>query len=100
MRAVKSNAKRQSLGLTIPVATRQARKIVDQVMPPGAGATVESRSSADPVTLERVIITTVTFPANTSDVQRISLTTGLGADDGRTLVVADSSITVTRKVAA
>lgn len=94
MHPVKSNAKRQNVGLTIPVATRQARKIVDQIMP-GAGATVESRGSADPVTLAPVIITTVTFPNNHPESRM--LVSALGTLAGVTAVKAESArITITR----
>jgi hypothetical protein len=47
--------------LTITKATAQARRHVDKIMP-GVMATVESRLTADPVTLEDLMITTVTFP--------------------------------------
>ena len=69
MRTVKSNAKRQSLGLTVPVATRQARQIVDRVMP-GVMATVQSSQTYDMPTGQMVIYTLITFPptADASDV--------------------------------
>lgn len=98
MRAVKSRARKQNVGLTIPVATRQARKIVDEVMP-GVGATVESRGSADPVTLERQIVTTITFPASIYGHyvgMYAKLMTLPGYVSGHT---TDCSITITRKVA-
>lgn len=98
MRAVNSKARKQSLGLTVPQATREARRIVDQVMP-GVGATVESRGSADPATLERVIVTTVTFPANHAATAKSLLPFRLSGLLGvMRMVDADSSITITRSV--
>jgi len=97
MRAVKSKGGKQNLGLTVSKATRQARTIVDQVMP-GVMATVESKPSWDLATDVETVTTTITFPASTDDVTRISLLAGLGADDGRTMRIADSSIVITRKV--
>lgn len=47
--------------LTVQTATRQARKHVDALMP-GVMATVESKGTADPVTLEPIMRTVVTFP--------------------------------------
>lgn len=96
MRAVKSNARKQNVGLTIPMATRQARRIVDQVAP-HAGATVESRGSADPATLERVIVTLVTFPANS----RVSLQLAAALEQLAGVVdyrAADASVVLTRTV--
>ena len=54
--------KPHNLGLTIPVATRQARAIVDRAMP-GVGATVESKHSHDPATDTPTVTTTITSPA-------------------------------------
>jgi hypothetical protein len=64
-----SKARKQNLGLTVPVATRQARKIVDAAMP-GVNATVESRFGHDLDTDTPTVITTITFPetADASDV--------------------------------
>jgi hypothetical protein len=96
MRTVKSNAKRQNVGLTVPVATRQARKIVDQVMP-GVAATVESKLSHDLATDTATVVTTVTFPANLPAAKRFAVQANLLT--GRIgMVVADSSIVITRKV--
>lgn len=91
-----SKARKQNLGLTVPVATRQARKIVDAAMP-GVNATVESRfgydSEADVVT----VITTITFPATDSrtvtdlDNALYRLSGWWGSRK------ADSSIVITRK---
>jgi len=98
MRTVKSNAKRQNLGLTVPVATRQARKIVDAVMP-GVMATVESKLSHDMATDTATVVTTVTFPAGHPNV--FELGDALHALPGGMWLVpiyADSSIVITRKV--
>jgi len=98
MRTVKSNAKRQNLGLTVPVATRQARKIVDAVMP-GVMATVESKLSHDLATDTATVVTTVTFPAMVGSRVRFELDGELykltGWWGSR---IADSSIVITRKV--
>jgi hypothetical protein len=69
MRAVKSRAAKQNVGLTVPQATRQARAIADQLMP-GQGVTVESRQSHDTDTDTPTIVTHITFPqtADASDV--------------------------------
>jgi len=61
--------------LTVQTATRQARKHVDALMP-GVMATVETRGSADPTTLEHLMVTTVTFPHQ--HVNRLSLQVALG----------------------
>ena len=89
-------ANRKPAGLTVPQATRQARKIVDAVMP-GAFATVDSKMGWDAGQDVQVVVTTVTFPA------------GQGGRTGAALLLADlpgyvsrrvgdSSITITRKV--
>jgi hypothetical protein len=69
MRAVKSRAAKQNIGLTVPQATRQARAVADQLMP-GQGVTVESRRSHDTDTDTPTIVTYITFPeaADASDV--------------------------------
>ena len=72
MRAVKSKARKQDLGLTVPVATRQARAIADRLMP-GQGVTVESRRSHDLTTDTPTIITHITFP-ETADASDAALT--------------------------
>ncbi len=46
--------------LTVPQATRQARKHVDLLMP-GTMTTVETRGTADPQTLAPLMRTVVTF---------------------------------------
>jgi hypothetical protein len=96
MLIAKSKARKQDIGLTVTQATRQARKIVNSgLMMPGPFATVDSRKSADPVTLEPVIITTITFPANEHGAALLSIELlRLGGQ----MIVADSSITVTRKI--
>jgi hypothetical protein len=68
MRAVKSNARKQNTGLTVPQATREARRLTDKLMS-GQGVTVESRHGA----LEAgtpTIVTHITYPetADASDV--------------------------------
>lgn len=95
MRAVKSKGGKQDLGLTIPVATRQARKIVDKVMP-GVMATVESKDSWDLATDTQTITTTITFPAGhiCADLLYVTLNRSIVG----TIRYADSSIVITRKV--
>jgi hypothetical protein len=100
MRTVKSNAKRQNVGLTVPVATRQARKIVDAVMP-GVMATVESRLSHDLTTDTPTVVTTVTFPANIDQSARVALGVALRVqlpNHFTDMREADSSFVITRKV--
>lgn len=86
-----------STPLTVALATRQTRKIVDQVMP-GAGpnVSVESRGSFDLDTDTQLVITTVWFPRNADDASTLGTALRPLADGG--MKVADSSITVTRKV--
>lgn len=62
-RTVKSTARKQDLGLTVTKATSQARRIADRIMP-GAGVTVESRTSWDPTADVATVVTTITHPAN------------------------------------
>lgn len=95
---IRSTTKRtQNLGLTVPVATRQARKIVDKVMS-GVMATVESRSSFDLKTDTAIIITRITFPAG--DLRAVFLYADLArlSDQHGEMRYADSSIVITRKV--
>lgn len=89
-----SKARKQNLGLTIPVATRQARAIVDRVMP-GVMATVESRSSHDLQADVPIVITTVTFPRMHDGISdlRAALHSLTGIRDIKTEC---SSITITR----
>lgn len=61
MRAVKSRATKQDVGLTVPQASREARRITDKLMP-GQGVTVESRRSHDLATDTPTIITYITYP--------------------------------------
>jgi hypothetical protein len=96
MLKAKSNAKRQNLGLTIPVATRQARKIIDQVMP-NVMATVESKYSHDLATDTATVITTVTFPAGHPMLGFLAADLML-MPGSITTTPADSSIVITRKV--
>jgi len=96
MRTVKSNAKRQNVGLTVPVATRQARRIVDAVMP-GVMATVESKLSHDLATDTATVVTTVTFPAGHPMLGFLAADLML-MPGSITTIPADSSIVVIRKV--
>jgi len=97
MRTVKSNAKRQNLGLTVPVATRQARKIVDAVMP-GVMATVESKLSHDMTTDTATVVTTVTFPAGHPNAPALFSDLSYLSNRHGDMRYADSSIVITRKV--
>lgn len=93
---IRATAKRtQNVGLTRTKATTQARKIVDKVMP-GAGATVDSRTSADPATLEATVVTTITFPRGHDSADLLFTT--LNRSIIGTIRYADSSIVITRKV--
>ena len=94
MRAVKSKGGKQDLGLTVTKATSQARAIVNKVMP-GAGATVESRSSWDLDADRAIIITTITFPRSADFAAYIA--SALLKLSGA-MTVADSSIVITRTV--
>lgn len=96
---IRSTTKRtQNLGLTVPVATRQARKIVDRVMP-GIGATVESKSSFDLKTDTAIIITRITFPAGRGEIFQVAAgLTRLSGYIEDSVILADSSIVITRKV--
>ncbi len=80
--------------LSITKATRQARRIVDEVMP-GVMATVDSKLSHDLATDTPLVITTVTFPAGQHG--RGGLALLLAALPGfRSRTVADSRITIAR----
>jgi len=82
--------------LTVQTATRQARKHVDALMP-GVMATVETRGSADPRTLEHLMVTTVTFPEN--HLHAWTLVTALTTLPGVVTHFADSArIVIKRKV--
>lgn len=83
-----------TLPLSIALATRQARKHVDKIMP-GVMATVESRSTAT-ADLEPVIVTTITFPREhpARHLLVVNLSTLAGVI---TLIDDDSSIVITRK---
>lgn len=82
--------------LTIPQATRQARRHVDRLMP-GAFATVESRGSWDLATDTAIVITTVTFPANMALTAKVDLGLALATLAGNIRQTnADSSIRFTR----
>jgi hypothetical protein len=96
-RTVKSKGGKQDLGLTPVKATRQARNIVQKIMP-DAFATVESRLSHDLTVNVPLIITTVTFPQGHA--ARHSLGDALAAMPDRfaPLMVGDSSIAITRKI--
>lgn len=58
--AVRSR-KPKTLALSVALATRQARKHVDAIMP-GVMATVESKLSHDLTTDTPTVVTTITFP--------------------------------------
>lgn len=82
--------------LTITVATRQARRHVDKLMP-GVLATVETRGSADPITLAPLMVTTVTFPAGHEN--RMALGVALETLPGVVKMIADSArLVITREV--
>lgn len=82
--------------LTIALATRQARKHVDKMMP-GAGATVESKGSWDVATDTQTVVTTVTFPRGHEMALMLACT--LATLPGYlSYTRGDSSITLTRKV--
>ena len=97
MRTVKSNAKRQDLGLTVPVATRQARKIVDAVMP-GVAATVESKLSHDINNDVAIVVTMVTFPKGQDAGDLALALRALPGGLHLPSTIADSSIVIIRKV--
>lgn len=81
--------------LTVAQATRQARKHVDALMP-GAMATVDSKGTADPQTLQPLMRTVVTFPADHYDAD--SLRVALASLPGvRDMKVGSSSITIIRE---
>jgi hypothetical protein len=95
---IRSNTKRkQDLGLTVPVATRQARRIVDAVMP-GVMVFVESKLSHDLANDVATVITTVSFP--TGDLRAVFLFADLArlSNQHGEMRYADSSIVITRKV--
>jgi hypothetical protein len=93
VRTRKSNTK-PSPALSVALATRQARRHVDAIMP-GVMATVESRLSHDLDTDTPTVVTTVTFPRMHPAISELRLAlTGLrGQRDTRT--DADR-ITITR----
>jgi hypothetical protein len=94
---VKSRARKQNLGLTVAQATAQARRIADRVMP-NAGVTVESRLSHDLATDTAIVITEITFPANTDLAGKVGLGVALHTLTGVAgQTSADSRITITRK---
>ena len=91
-------SRKPSTPLTVALATRQVRKIVDKVMP-GAGPNVgvESRGSFDLTTDTQTVITTVWFPRNHPEA--LMLRCVLATLPGYLSETAgDSSITITRKV--
>jgi len=91
-------AKPKPAGLTISQATRDARKVVNVGSKmPGPFATVESRNSWDAGHDVQVIITMITFPANERGARLLA--DELLKLSGRIrMIVADSSIVITRKV--
>lgn len=96
LKAKSSNRNRQDLGLTVPVATRQARAIADRIMP-GIMATVESRTSHDLATDTPVIITTIMFPRG-HEARHLLVKTLASTLNPAGIRDADSSIVITRKV--
>lgn len=93
---IRATTKRtQNLGLTVPKATTQARRIVDKVMP-GVMATVDSRTSWDMDTDAQVIITTVTFP-ETADASGVACWADALPDAIRS-TWSSCRIVITRKV--
>lgn len=94
MLKAKSNAKKQDLGLTISRATRDARRVVDRVMP-GVNATVESRFGHDLDTDTPTVITEVTFPDG--DLRRVELGMELRALSDASARVERARVVVTRK---
>lgn len=94
---VKSNARKQNLGLTVVKATRDARRAADATMP-AAHVTVDSRRTHDLTTDTPVIVTTITFPSN--DTRGYALYQALSDIPGRhgCIKVGSASYIVTRKV--
>lgn len=93
--AAAKRASRKPAGLTVTKATRDARKIVDAVMP-GVGATVESRNSWDLAEDCQTVITTITFP-ETADASDVALWAKRAPGVIRSSW-STARITVTRKV--
>lgn len=95
-RTVKSRARKLGAGLTVAKATREARRVVDKVMP-DANATVNSCFGHDLATDTPTVVTTITFPKSGAravlnlDSQLYRLTGWWGSRK------ADSSIVITRK---
>jgi hypothetical protein len=95
---IRSNTKRkQDLGLTVPVATRQARKIVDAVMP-GAMAFVESKLSHDLNNDVATVITTVSFPTGHPNAPALFSDLSYLSNRHGNMRYADSSVVITRTV--
>lgn len=94
--AVRSRAPKTKmiLPLQVAVATRQARRHVDKIMP-GVMATVESRSTAT-ADLEPVIVTTITFPRE-HPARHLLVVNLATLADVIALIDDDSSIVITRK---
>lgn len=88
-------------GLTVSQATRDARKVVNRVMP-NVGATVNSKLSYDFGASAGVVITTITFPriGNTDPRgwQLAAALAGLSGHIERRAIAADSSMVIARKV--
>lgn len=83
----------KSRELTIQQATREARRLVDRIMP-GVGATVESRGSWDLDTDMPTMITRVTFPEN--DLRGYALYQALAGLPHRSIAVGSCSYVITR----
>jgi hypothetical protein len=81
--------------LTVALATRQARKIVDKMMP-GTVVNIDSRLSYDTATGTDTVITTVMFPRGHAEA--LMLRCVLATLPGHlSETSADSSIVITRK---
>lgn len=94
-RTVKSKTRKPTTQVS---ATRDARRIVEKLMP-GVGATVNSRTSWDLKADRPTVVTTVTFPRDHE--QRLTLGACLVTLPGYvadSALIADSSITITRAV--
>jgi hypothetical protein len=95
-RSVKSTARKLATGLTVQKATRDARRIVEQVMP-GVGVTIDSRIGWDLDADRETVVTTITYPRDHAARHLLVKTLALRID-GASLVDTDSRITITRTV--
>jgi hypothetical protein len=90
-----SKARKQNLGLTVPVATRQARKVVDAAMP-GVNATVESKFGYDMNADMQVVVTTITFPEYSRGADSLALAIS-DRFEPHGLIIDSARIVITRK---